>query len=42
VLFGSGKGKGAADNGMRGYGAVANGLRAAVGLGPDTSGQGAP
>ncbi len=41
VLFGSGKGKGP-DSGMRGYGAVANGLRAAIGLRPDTSGQGAP
>jgi hypothetical protein len=41
-VFGSGGGKNSPDNGMRGYGAIANGLRAAVGLGPDTSGQGAP
>lgn len=41
VLFGSGGGKNAADNGMRGYGAIANGLRAAIGLGPDPSTQGA-
>jgi hypothetical protein len=41
VLFGSGGGKNAADNGMRGYGAIANGLRAAVGLGPDPSTQSA-
>jgi hypothetical protein len=37
VLFGSGGGKSAADNGMRGYGAVANGLRKALGMGPDKS-----
>jgi hypothetical protein len=37
VLFGSGGGKGAADNGIRGWGDAVNGLRAAVGLGPDPS-----
>jgi hypothetical protein len=37
ALFGSGAGKNSPDNGMRGYGAIANGLRAAIGLGPDPS-----
>ena len=37
VLFGSGGGKNAADNGMRGYSGVANGLRKALGMGPDKS-----
>jgi hypothetical protein len=37
VLFGSGGGKNAADNGIRGWGDAVNGLRAAVGLGPDPS-----
>ena len=41
-IFGSGGGKNSPDNGMRGYGAIANGLRAAIGLGPDPSTQGAP
>ena len=37
VLFGSGGGKNAADNGMRGYGNFINGVRSAIGLGPDPS-----
>ncbi|MBB5162593.1 hypothetical protein [Mycobacterium sp. AZCC_0083] len=41
VLFGSGGGKNAADNGIRGWGDAVNGLRASVGLGPDPSTQSA-
>jgi hypothetical protein len=37
VLFGTGGGKNAADNGMRGYGNFINGVRSAIGLGPDPS-----
>ena len=41
VLFGSGSGKNAADNGIRGWGDAVNGVRGALGLGPDPSTQSA-
>jgi hypothetical protein len=40
LVAGGGTGSNASGEGMRGYGAIANRLRAAVGLGPDSSTQG--